>query len=245
MDRGEFISRVLEEIKFRPDHKAIRQELLEHIEDETGWLCGQGMSKNEAEAQAVLSMGEPEAIGRELNQVHRPLIGWAWQLSRAALIVAAVVVIISAVLFFKGNGQPCIYQSNGNDIMTYEDAAASGNLDTQKELDGESIVIGDTVLNFKSIATIKIDASFDDRSVVYLEMKPEGGEFRMNSAFVTEGFFDDRGKAMAKDGYMFYQRQDGAICVAFKNADTETEYIDVVYDMFGIHSECRLDRLQR
>ena len=43
---------------------------------------------------------------------------------------------------------------------------------------------------------------------------------------------------------MFYQKEDGTITVAFKNADTGTKYIDVVYDMFGRHSECRLDNLQ-
>lgn len=79
MDRGEFIARVLKEVRFRPDHKSIRQELAAHIEDRADWFCGQGMSQEEAEAKAVLAMGEPSDIGRELNRVHKPVLGWLWQ----------------------------------------------------------------------------------------------------------------------------------------------------------------------
>ena len=50
----------------------------------------------------------------------------------------------------------------------------------------------------------------------------------MNSAFVTKGFFDDSGRALTGGGYMFYQKEDGTITVAFKNADTGTKYMDVV-----------------
>lgn len=75
MDRGEFITRVLKEVRFRPDHKSISQELADHIEDRADWFCEQGMSQEEAEAKAVLAMGEPSDIGRELNRVHKPLLG--------------------------------------------------------------------------------------------------------------------------------------------------------------------------
>ena len=244
MDRGEFISRVLKEVRFRPDHKSIRQELTAHIEDRAEWLCGQGMSQEEAEAKAVLAMGEPADIGKALNSAHRPLLGWLWQLSRLAVAVMAVIVIVSAVVFFKGSGQPCIYQSNGSDIMTYEDAEAFGNLNSQKELNGETITIGNTVLRFERIAVSAGEAHSEQGSVMYLQMKIIEGEYSMNSAFVTECFFDDSGNALARGGYMFYQEKDGTICIAFKNADTGTKYIDVVYDMFGRHSECRLDNLQ-
>ena len=147
-------------------------------------------------------------------------------------------------MFFKGSGQPCIYQSNGSDIMTYEDAEAFGSLDAQKELNGETITIGNTVLRFDRIAIIEGEAHSEPDCILYLQMKIIKGEYSMNSAFVTESFFDDSGRALAGGGYMFYQKEDGTVTVAFKNADTGTKYIDVVYDMFGRHSECRLDNLQ-
>ena len=34
----------LKEVRFRPDHKSISQELAAHIEDRADWFCGQGMS---------------------------------------------------------------------------------------------------------------------------------------------------------------------------------------------------------
>ena len=99
-------------------------------------------------------------------------------------------------------------------------------------------------MRFERIAIIEGEAHSEPDSIMYLQIKVIKGEYSMNSAFVSESFFDDSGRALAGGGYMFYQEKDGTICIAFKNADTGTKYIDVVYDMFGRHSECRLDNLQ-
>ena len=41
-------------------------------------------------------MGDPEAIGKALDQVHKPWLGWLWKVSRWLLIVLAVTVVFTA-----------------------------------------------------------------------------------------------------------------------------------------------------
>lgn len=54
-----------------PEERAdIARELREHMEDRAEALCSAGTSEEEAAAQAVEAMGDPEAIGRELNRCY-------------------------------------------------------------------------------------------------------------------------------------------------------------------------------
>lgn len=43
---------------------------------------------------ALGRMGDPKEIGRELARVHRPWLGWLWQVSRWAAALAAVLAIV-------------------------------------------------------------------------------------------------------------------------------------------------------
>ncbi len=68
------------------ERRAIRAELTGHLEDRAEDLRQRGMPEEEAEERAVAAMGDPEAIGRELNRQY-PL-GWLI-VSRCALVLAA------------------------------------------------------------------------------------------------------------------------------------------------------------
>ena len=72
------------------ERRAIRAELTGHLEDRAEDLRQRGMPEEEAEERAVAAMGDPEAIGRELNRQY-PL-GWLI-VSRCALVLAAVLVL--------------------------------------------------------------------------------------------------------------------------------------------------------
>ena len=91
-----YTDRVLNHIKFRYDHKDIRQELNEHLEDMTEDYMSEGMTENEAVSMAVLNMGDPDEIGEELNKAHSPLLGIVWL---AAKWLAGAVVLFSLFSF--------------------------------------------------------------------------------------------------------------------------------------------------
>ncbi len=86
-----YLKEVLSFVRFRYDHRAIRRELNEHMEDLYEELQADGFSE-EAAAEAVLQyMGDAEEIGRALDKEHGVLLGWLWRGARAAVIVLLLV----------------------------------------------------------------------------------------------------------------------------------------------------------
>ena len=93
-----FCGRVCSYVRFWPDHPAISAELTSHMEDHRDALleAAPSMLLREAEADAVRSMGDPEELGRWLDKIHDPRLGWfqiwfrrvVWALSAAILVFA-------------------------------------------------------------------------------------------------------------------------------------------------------------
>lgn len=95
---GKFASEVLKEVKFKYDHAAIRQELVEHMEELYEDLRAEGMDAPVAEVMAVEYMGNTTEIGKALNEEHSPLLGWIWRISRWAVWA----VFLCSVLWWAG-----------------------------------------------------------------------------------------------------------------------------------------------
>ena len=91
MNRQEFLKQVSNEIHFIFDRKSIEKELNEHLDDSIEDLVADGLTRDEAEKQAVLQMGEPEEIGKLLDKEHHPVLGYIWMTSKVLLIVAIAV----------------------------------------------------------------------------------------------------------------------------------------------------------
>jgi len=88
--REEFCKKVCSFVRYKRAHKEISQELENHIEDHMEYLMEQGMSKEEAQVQAVEAMGNPEEIGKELDKQHRPLLGWILNLTNIFKVVGII-----------------------------------------------------------------------------------------------------------------------------------------------------------
>lgn len=92
---------VLERVRFRPDRQAIAVELTAHYEDHVRDLERLDYPPELAKQRALDAMGAPELIGRALDRVHKPWLGWLWMASRALLTMAcllpACVVLIGGV----------------------------------------------------------------------------------------------------------------------------------------------------
>ncbi len=57
----------------------VSAELTAHLEDHAAALEARGLSPEEAAAQAVTAMGEPEELGRQLDRAHPPLLCSLWR----------------------------------------------------------------------------------------------------------------------------------------------------------------------
>ena len=86
MNRQEYINQVRKEVHFVFDREAIENELQHHLEDSICDLMEEGISREEAEAQAVAQMGDPVEVGKQLNEEHHPVLGYMWMLSSILLI---------------------------------------------------------------------------------------------------------------------------------------------------------------
>lgn len=84
----QFLDEVCAEIKAKKTHSEIRQELANHLED---LICEKeeaGVPRNEAIAWAITQMGNPQTLGKELHQIHKPRVPWG---------LFGVIALLSAI----------------------------------------------------------------------------------------------------------------------------------------------------
>lgn len=89
MKKSEYIGTVMEQVRCKAVHKALGEELEAHIDDCAEAFAADGLSPEEAEEKAVLSMGDPVETGIQLDRVHRPKFPWAIAVSALLLLTAA------------------------------------------------------------------------------------------------------------------------------------------------------------
>ena len=82
-------------IRFKPDRAAVRVELAAHLEDKRADLqrIFPDLSHQEAEVRALAAMGDPEELGRELANIHRPWLGYLWVASRVLCVCMVLGVL--------------------------------------------------------------------------------------------------------------------------------------------------------
>lgn len=97
MNAEYWLDTATEKIRFRPDRKAVRRELQDHLEDRMEAGKAQGLSPYEAEAAATAAMGDPVSLAEELGRIHSPWWGRLWRLSQWVLAIALLVTVFSAV----------------------------------------------------------------------------------------------------------------------------------------------------
>lgn len=68
----DFLEQVCGHITSPKAREAVRRELAGHMDDLTERLEGEGLGREEAQRRAVLSMGDPEQLGKELQRRHCP-----------------------------------------------------------------------------------------------------------------------------------------------------------------------------
>ncbi|MDR9852083.1 FtsW/RodA/SpoVE family cell cycle protein [Paenibacillus sp. VCA1] len=83
-----FLNQVCKHVRAKELHADIREELSSHVADRMEILLGKGMPEEEAAAEAVRQMGDPNEIGRNLHRAHKPAVEWK------ILVIIAVMALI-------------------------------------------------------------------------------------------------------------------------------------------------------
>lgn len=67
-----FVEAVGAEIRWKKARPLLTEEIRTHLLDQRDACVAQGMAEDEAQAEAVRQMGDPVALGADLDRVHRP-----------------------------------------------------------------------------------------------------------------------------------------------------------------------------
>lgn len=92
-----WVDAVCEQIRFQPDRKDIARELRIHYEDHVRDLLRLGRDRELAEERALAAMGDAQEVGRALDQVHKPWLGWLWETSRWLFRALAILALVTLV----------------------------------------------------------------------------------------------------------------------------------------------------
>lgn len=72
MDKKKYLETLSEQIRYKKALPLIEKELENHIEEQKADFIASGMEEDEAEAAAVLEMGDPVEVGVDMDRIHRP-----------------------------------------------------------------------------------------------------------------------------------------------------------------------------
>ena len=101
MKKYQYLYAVEKHINYIFDRKKIVKELEEHIDDNIEELIHEGYSEQEAEIKAVEMMGNPHEVGKELNKLHNPFIGYMLIALRLIVIYMIYILISSSMPYME------------------------------------------------------------------------------------------------------------------------------------------------
>ena len=116
-----WVDTVCEQVRFQPDHRSIAWELRDHYEAHVQDLLRLGRDPALAAERALEAMGDAQEVGRALDKVHKPWLGWLWEVSRW---LAWGLTVLALVTLFWTVGLDSLVERT-IDELTWEEPPAS------------------------------------------------------------------------------------------------------------------------
>lgn len=91
----DFLEKLLSQIRCKKARPYIRDEIKMHIEDQISDNIRSGMSKEDAQKEAIKDMGDPVEVGISLDRIHKPQIAWRM------LAIISLISIMTVILHFS------------------------------------------------------------------------------------------------------------------------------------------------
>ena len=82
-------------IRYKPDRKAVYQELMDHLEERRDSLLAKNLSPTQATVSALDSMGSAQELAPQLAVIHRPWLGYLFSAVRFAAIVLLIISVLT------------------------------------------------------------------------------------------------------------------------------------------------------
>lgn len=95
--KDKFLSTLISCIKYPFDRKRIKKEYEQHIDEKIHDFMTEGYDESVAENMAIDRMGDPLEIGKQLNAVHSPVLGWLYVASKYTLVLLVFFMIFPMI----------------------------------------------------------------------------------------------------------------------------------------------------
>ena len=99
----QYLDTVGAQVRWKRVRPALTQELRTHLEEQAEAYRAEGLPAAEAEAEAVLQMGDAEQIGLALDAVHRP------KRQTAILSLAGICILLGAIFRILSQDSPKLF----------------------------------------------------------------------------------------------------------------------------------------
>ncbi len=219
-NKSEFLQRVITQVKFPFDKKEIYTELDNHIEDRANDFLEEGYTHEDSILKSIDIMGDPTVLGKELNKIHNPIIGWIWKISDILMKVLILLVIFNLAI----NIIPMF------DNYSPIDELNSDELVYKYEFD-EKAIIDNRVINITDIA-------YDTSGNLYIEFKTYS-----NSIFTNVWSFGNIGTITDEFGNVYFGGSNSSggyfskSYITIENFPMNSRTLNIVYDQFNRHYE--------
>ena len=113
-------NKVTAQVRFWPDRESIAQELTAHYEDHVQDLERLEYPTELARQRALDAMGDPEIVGKALDRVHQPWLGWLWMVSQVAVTVCLALVLVYAIGYWQNVAEDLRFPEKPDEMDEYE-----------------------------------------------------------------------------------------------------------------------------
>lgn len=97
----EYTDTVCNQVRWKKARTAISEELENHIDDQRDAYIRDGAGEADATVRAIAQMGDPVAVGTQLDRLHRPKPQWGLLILTAAMVICGIV--LNRLLFPDGS----------------------------------------------------------------------------------------------------------------------------------------------
>lgn len=100
MELSEYLDTVSEQIRCKKARIMVREELENHVQEQSDAYEADGMTPSEAKREAVRQMGDPIETGTALNRIHRPHLEWKFLI--LVLLLSALGLALQYMTCYTG-----------------------------------------------------------------------------------------------------------------------------------------------
>lgn len=125
-NRNGWLDTAMDQVRCKPEHKAIRAELQGHLEDKEQYFQDAGMDSRQAAKAAVAAMGDPIEVGKELDKAHPVFWGKFYTALKVVIVLLCVVIAFFAINAAVNGTYDDILRNYPLKIESYDPAVYGG-----------------------------------------------------------------------------------------------------------------------